>query len=357
MREAKFKDIFEDLHRGITTGKYSPGTLLPSLPNLAEQYETSRPTIRKALQMLENKGLVVCRNGIGISVTNPAEQMAKTRKRLEIAVDLFPNENNYFNYAIPIMNGLTRASEKYGFILRIIQHSEMENRTDRKDFPDGIILHSLAENPAAHTFMNLAANAGTPLILLNRASENPKIGMLAVDYRKESRRAVSCMIRNGAKRIALYKNPPGLENALHQRVQGWRDAYLENGLAIPDDLCITAPNYTEANRKLSNLLDRETPDMIFITNGTCFYQVCATLARKNRSVPKDISLLCFDDIGVLGDDLGIPSSYIRMPLEQMGFEAAESIVMLKTDPLHSKLPRRSVSAELIVKGCKFLLQP
>jgi len=357
MREAKFKDIFEDLHRNITDGEYPPGTLLPSLPNLAGKYATSRPTIRKALQMLEEKGLVVCRNGIGVAVTDPAEQREKSRKRLEIAVDISPHESNYFNYAVPIMNGLVRASEKYGFILRLIQHSEVENWKGRNDSPDGLILHTLPENPPPRRLMEQIADSGIPLILLNRTSENPRFGVLSVDYRKETRRAVSCMIRNGAKRIALYKNPPGPENALHLRVHGWRDAYLENGLAVPGELCITAANYAEANRELSALLAREIPDMIFITNGTCFYQVCTTLAKQNLSVPDDVALLCFDDIGTLEDDFGVPASYIRMPLEQMGFEAAESIVMLKSDPLHGKLPRRGVCAELIVKGCKFLLQP
>ena len=356
MRKEKFKDIFEDLHRKITGGELVAGSQLPSLPLLAEQYATSRPTIRKALQLLEKEGLVTCRNGIGVTVSDPLNRsMASGRKRLEIAADLFPGESNYFNYITPILNGLSKASEKLGFTLRLLQRSEIELWKEPDDLPDGLIFHALPEQNLSRHLIEIATENAVPLILLNRNMEHPGIGTLTVDYRQETRRAVSCMIRNGAKRIVLYKNPGSLENALHLRVLGWRDAYLENALPVPEELCITASCYEEANHHLSAILKRERPDMIFITNGTCFYQVCITLAGHNFSVPDDIALLCFDDIGALQEELGIPASYIRMPLERMVFEAAESIISIKNNP-KAALPRKLFHAELIVKGCRYLLQ-
>ena len=279
----------------------------------------------------------------------------KGRYALEIAADLFPGESNSFNYTLPILNGLSRASVKYGFSLRLVQRQEIENWKDPKDLPDGLIFHALPERTLPDSLLESITEHGVPLILLNRQMEFPGVGTLSVDYRQETRRAVSCMIRNGAKRIVLYKNPGSLENALHLRVLGWRDAYLENDLPVPEELCITASCYEEANHQLSTILKRERPDMIFITNGTCFYQVCITLASHSLSVPEDIALLCFDDIGALQEELGIPASYLRMPLERMSMEAAESIIAIKNNPSAS-LPRKVFHAELIVKGCRYLLQ-
>ncbi len=356
MRKEKFKDIFEDLHRKITGGDFVAGTQLPSLPLLAEQYATSRPTIRKALQLLEKEGLVTCRNGIGVTVSDPSTRTsASGKKRLEIAADLFPGENNYFNYMTPILNGLSKASEKLGFSLRLLQRSEIEHWKEAGNLPDGLILHAFPDKGLSRHIIEAITEHEVPLILFNRTIEHPGVGTLSVDYRQETRRAVSCMIRNGAKRIVLYKNPGSLENALHLRVLGWRDAYLENDLPVPEELCITASCYEEANHQLSTILKRERPDMIFITNGTCFYQVCITLASHSLSVPEDIALLCFDDIGALQEELGIPASYIRMPLERMSMEAAESIIAIKNNPIAS-LPRKVFHAELIVKGCRYLLQ-
>ncbi len=53
--------ITDDLRRQITNGMLGPGALLPSEPELAQQYGVSRQTARTALQALEREGLVVVR--------------------------------------------------------------------------------------------------------------------------------------------------------------------------------------------------------------------------------------------------------------------------------------------------------
>ena len=53
--------ITDDLRRQITNGTLGPGALLPSEPELAQQYGVSRQTARTALQALEREGLVIVR--------------------------------------------------------------------------------------------------------------------------------------------------------------------------------------------------------------------------------------------------------------------------------------------------------
>jgi GntR family transcriptional regulator len=53
--------IADDLRRQITEGIYDPGALLPSEPEIAQQYGVSRQTARVALQALEQEGLAIVR--------------------------------------------------------------------------------------------------------------------------------------------------------------------------------------------------------------------------------------------------------------------------------------------------------
>lgn len=53
--------ITGDLRTQIENGSLGPGALLPSEPELAQQYNVSRQTARTALQALEREGLVVVR--------------------------------------------------------------------------------------------------------------------------------------------------------------------------------------------------------------------------------------------------------------------------------------------------------
>jgi GntR family transcriptional regulator len=60
--------ILDDLRGGILTGHLAPGERLPSEHALAQRYETSRPTVRRALARLKAEGLIVTEQGRGAFV-------------------------------------------------------------------------------------------------------------------------------------------------------------------------------------------------------------------------------------------------------------------------------------------------
>jgi DNA-binding GntR family transcriptional regulator len=59
--EPMTRQIAADLRRQIIEGTYGPGALLPSEPEIAQQYGVSRQTARVALQALEQEGLAIVR--------------------------------------------------------------------------------------------------------------------------------------------------------------------------------------------------------------------------------------------------------------------------------------------------------
>ena len=65
VRRVIYRDIAATLKDGIETGTYATGELLPSEAALCAQFEASRVTIRKALELLRDDGLVDSRQGFG----------------------------------------------------------------------------------------------------------------------------------------------------------------------------------------------------------------------------------------------------------------------------------------------------
>lgn len=63
-----YQRIVDGLRTGILGGTLSPGERLPSENDLAQAYETSRPTVRRALARLKAEGLVVTEQGKGAFV-------------------------------------------------------------------------------------------------------------------------------------------------------------------------------------------------------------------------------------------------------------------------------------------------
>jgi len=72
MAPAKYQQIADRLRDQIDTGALQPGERLPSEPDLVQQFDASRNTVRLALALLTNQGLVVTRQGLGTFVNEPA---------------------------------------------------------------------------------------------------------------------------------------------------------------------------------------------------------------------------------------------------------------------------------------------
>jgi GntR family transcriptional repressor for pyruvate dehydrogenase complex len=60
-----FQNVVEQIQAAILEGRLKPGDLLPSELKLKDMFETSRGTIREALRVLEQKGLVEIKTGVG----------------------------------------------------------------------------------------------------------------------------------------------------------------------------------------------------------------------------------------------------------------------------------------------------
>ena len=64
----KYQEIFNGLQEKILNGSYLAGVLLPTEKELQDQYQVSRDTVRKALRLLTEKGLIQKVQGRGSQV-------------------------------------------------------------------------------------------------------------------------------------------------------------------------------------------------------------------------------------------------------------------------------------------------
>jgi GntR family transcriptional regulator len=67
-RKALYIEIIEFLMQDIKSGQYPPGSRLPSEDQLAREFSVSRVTLREALRVLEDDGVIIRRHGSGTFV-------------------------------------------------------------------------------------------------------------------------------------------------------------------------------------------------------------------------------------------------------------------------------------------------
>ena len=65
MREVRYRAIADELRRRVESGDLGAGALLPSESELSAAYGVSRVTVRKALDLLRDEGLIDARQGFG----------------------------------------------------------------------------------------------------------------------------------------------------------------------------------------------------------------------------------------------------------------------------------------------------
>lgn len=69
-RTQLYYQLYDILYNDIKNGVYKPGELLPTENELIDRYEISRVTVRKAMDMLLNEGIIAKRRGYGSFVQN-----------------------------------------------------------------------------------------------------------------------------------------------------------------------------------------------------------------------------------------------------------------------------------------------
>ena len=67
----RYRELYEQLRRHIEEGIYGPGDLLPSENELCAVNQVTRPTVRRALDLLANEGYIKKHQGLGSVVQHP----------------------------------------------------------------------------------------------------------------------------------------------------------------------------------------------------------------------------------------------------------------------------------------------
>jgi GntR family transcriptional regulator len=112
---AKYQQIADRLRDQITRGVLAPDDRLPSEPDLVKQFDASRNTVRLALALLTNQGLVVTRQGLGTFVAAPAKPFTALLSRVKL-----PPGGHHASSALPIVGPDPSKPETVRFVVETV---------------------------------------------------------------------------------------------------------------------------------------------------------------------------------------------------------------------------------------------
>jgi len=178
---------------------------------------------------------------------------------------------------------------------------------------------------------------GLSLVLVDRCFDELDAPSVCVDNFRGAYEAVDHLVKAGHTRIAMIQ---GLPNTYTNtaRVRGYRDALSANGISV-DEALIAGGDFRQENgyveTKLLFGLD-EPPTAIFATSDLITLGVLTALAEEGLEIPKDVSLIAFDDFD-FAPHLKCPLSVVWQPKEMMGELAVKLLIeQIEGEPRESR---------------------
>lgn len=159
---------------------------------------------------------------------------------------------------------------------------------------DGLII-STALREGNHPL--LPQLRGIPLVTIVRKIRGLRSDAVFGDNTGGAYKATDHLIRLGHRRIGIISGPTGLSSGA-ERLAGYRKAVEEHGIAVDEQWIKTGDFKRGTGYFLTKEITRKAPlpTALFVTNNQMTVGALQALNEAKIRVPKDLSLISFDDM-------------------------------------------------------------
>ena len=235
------------------------------------------------------------------------------------------------NYSVLFLSGHWRADDER----RCIDHL-VSRRVD------GIILVTSCLSDAEIQRLSRSL----PLVVTGRKLAGEGIHCLDSDSAPGARLATEYLIGQGHTRIGFISGPADHPDAA-QRLEGYRAALGAHRIARVPQLIVNG-DYSDAGgyAAMTRLLDSRAPfTAVFAANDQMAYGAMLALHRRGLAVPRDVSVVGFDDLPTSSFTIP-PLTTVHRGIAEVGESAAQAII----DLIERRPPRvREPAATLAIR--------
>jgi LacI family transcriptional regulator len=334
----------------INQGTFLRGSKLPAERQLAEKFGTSRTTVRQAIEFLVEAGTLVRSPGKGTFVAgapsepwSPPDPSAPTTAdtlqgtlAFVISEDIFEFVQVGYNR---ILLGVQKTCQQSGY--RLLFHV----LTGDAPMVESGVAGYMVVGGAPRRFLERLRAARTPLVLVDLLLDD-RSASVGMDYAEGMRQAVTYLHGLGHRNIGFIGFPNSEKYiAFWQTLASLGIRYEPRWvvfLQLPDLQSSMLSGY----RAMQSILAMESlPTAMIATNDLVALGAKDALAVAGIEVPKRMSIMGFDDLGVETDR---PLTTMRTDSSEVGRLAVRTLL----DQIHgetSSQKRITVPTELVIR--------
>jgi LacI family transcriptional regulator len=220
-------------------------------------------------------------------------------KRSNIIGVIVPRLNSIF--MSDVIAGMEQVVNDAGYTLIIGQSLESvqkEAKNARAMFSNRVdgLLVSLSYDTTSIAHLEPFIKRNIPVIFFDRVFEHKQCPNIHIDNFKAGYEITQHLAQQGCKRI-MHVSAPHQKHVYADRLNGYKAALADNGLAFTDELLLandlSAKAGVETAHHIVNMAER--PDGVFVSNDACAVACMQTLKKAGIKIPEDIAVAGFNN--------------------------------------------------------------
>lgn len=345
----------------IAAGGLSEGAYLPSERKICELLGVSRDTVRKALAELEKEGLIVRGTGKRPLVGGGGMSGNGLNSKTVAVISGVPFSEIFDDRYTFLSGALQRLAKRLDAAsLSIFYVNPGLCGLDPKDLMDGVnrggyagLVYFSGSGAGAKKYLEWLEKAPFPAVAVEEyLDEQALVSTVELDSRHGAFLAVKHLLDYGHRKIAhLTFDDPG-KKWIDDRIEGVRQALSEAGMEFSSSMLFRTGK-VEATRvvgdwvKFPELFKRVMDSgatAVFAANDVLAASFSKFLKSMGKSVPADVSLVGFDNIGV---EIDTPLTTVSHMTAEIGDRVAELIIKKRRPDNASTIFRERIKPVLV----------
>lgn len=339
MDDFKYRAIVDWAKKTIEERGLSAGDRFFSEIELCDMHDVSRQTVRQALSMMENEGIIWRKQGSGTFVQTPGRDHSKRSPSVGLISTYFSD------YIFPsIVTGIESVLAKNNITMQLattrnqVAEEARALQTMLAQNVQGLIIEpskSALPNPNSALFEEIRAR-NIPLVFFNAKYPNSNFPCVAMDDVAAGYIVTEHLISLGHKKISAIFVFDDMQG--HKRYQGFMKSLDEHGIPLPEQRVMwfstqeRSSLFTLSVEKILALLKDSTAVVCY--NDSLAISLLEFCKQKGINVPGDVSIVGIDDSSQ-ARICEVPLTTVRHPKQQLGERAAEVLLEMIANPSHT----------------------
>lgn len=352
--------VVHSIKKWIEDGELSHGEAIPSERTLSERLHVQRPTIRRALRILEKEGVVQTLGPRTRIVAERNEPMAHSIVIASLAKDVTQGKKNGAGWTAAMVTAAMEAVVGGGFNMMLL-HPERGTEESLRQIisgcPSGVVIPELTDKYDLHLRCSqMISAAGIPLVVYGGSPELENLDRVVSDHEQGAYELTRLLIERGRKRIVMLFDCTAEWYWVQGRIAGYKRAMAEAGLpALPfvsySFGALTSPPWTreyldeQARFVVVALLDYLGPlakgppvDAIMLSSDGSFAPVAAACRLLGATPGKEVDIVGYDNYWLESWEHKVEAAGPLATMDKQNIQIGTELVNLLVDRIEGKLP-------------------